>query len=266
MRTLVIAEIGINHNGSIDIGRKIVDAAYTAGVQAVKFQTYRPNLRFNKGNPFISVFEDNHLDFEQEIKLWRHAADMGLKVMTTPFDLPSVDDCRAAPLDGVKIASFETTNLSLVRAVASLHKPTYFSTGQNTIKEVENVIKAINKYHNDIIPMHCISSYPMKDTDANLAVLSRLQTDLGRNIGFSDHSEGHITSGLAVAMGAVCIEKHFTIDNNLAGPDHSFSMNPATMKQLVDHITLVETIIGDNWMGVRSCEQQIHDIARRVTE
>ncbi|WND03338.1 N-acetylneuraminate synthase family protein [Temperatibacter marinus] len=265
MKTLLIAEIGINHNGSFDMGRRIIDSAYDCGVQAVKFQTYRPELRFNSDNPFIETFEKYHLPFDQELNLWRHAQDKGLKVMTTPFDLPSVEDCRSEHLNGVKIASFETTNLELVRGVASLQLPTYFSTGQNTLNEVKTVIATIQSYHNDIIPMHCISSYPMANKDANLAVIKKLQTELKRDIGYSDHSVGYKVSGLAVAMGATCIEKHFTIDNSLEGPDHSFSMNPDSMRELVDHITLTEEIIGDHWMGVRHCEQQIHDIARRVS-
>jgi len=265
MKTLVIAEIGINHNGSFDIGRRIVDSAHEAGVQAVKFQTYRPELRFDAGNPFIEIFEEYHLDFEQEAMLWRHARERGLKVLTTPFDLPSVEDCRTQPLDGVKIASFETTNLELARAVATLKKPTYFSTGQNSMDEVLAVIAAIRLQHDDITPMHCISSYPMKAEDSNLSVIARLRSELERPVGFSDHSEGHFVAGLAVALGAVCIEKHFTIDNDMEGPDHSFSMTPKSMKALVDHVKLIETVLGDSWMGVRECEQQIFKIARRET-
>lgn len=265
MRTFVIAEIGINHNGSIDIGRRIIDAAHDAGVQAVKFQTYRPELRFDEGNPFVPIFEEYHLGFDQEAKLWEHAAEKGLKVLTTPFDLPSVEDCRSVPLDGVKIASFETTNLALVRSVATLKIPTYFSTGQNSMEEVKTVIDIVGEQHDDITPMHCISSYPMEPTDANLNVLPRMQKELKRDIGFSDHSQGHLVAGLAVALGAVCVEKHFTIDNTLAGPDHSFSMNPKSMRELVDHVSLVEIIMGDSWMGVRECEQQIHELARRET-
>jgi len=265
MKTLIIAEIGINHNGSTEIGQGIIDGAHEAGVQAVKFQTYRPDLRFEEGNPFISIFEQNHLPFEEEVKLWRYAAERGLKVLTTPFDKPSVEDCRTAPLDGVKIASFETTNLELVRSVATLKKPTYFSTGQNTMDEVKAVIAAIREQHDDITPMHCISSYPMKIEDANLSVISRMQDELRMPIGFSDHSEGHLAAGLAVAMGVTCIEKHFTIDNDLEGPDHAMSMTPKTMKTLVDHVALVETMMGDDWMGVRPCEEQIYKVARRET-
>lgn len=265
MRTLIVAEIGINHNGSIDTGRRIVDAAHTCGCGAVKFQTYEPTLRFKRNSPFIPIFQKYHLPFEEEALLWRYAADMGLKVITTPFDKHSVENCRAEKLDGVKIASFETTNLELVRAVSSLNLPTYVATGQNTMEEVKATVSAIEEVHEDVIPMHCISSYPMDPKDANLRVINRMREELGRPIGFSDHSPGHIVAGLAVAMGAICVEKHFTIDNTLEGPDHSFSMNPVSMKSLVNHILTVEEMLGDEWMGTRECEAFINRFARRVS-
>ena len=112
MKTTIIAEIGINHNGDINLAKKIIDAAKDSGVDGVKFQTYEPNLRFKKNNPFIKIFKNFHIKIEEEIKLWDYAKRLKLKVLTTPFDGPSVENCRKFPLDGVKIASFETTNLN----------------------------------------------------------------------------------------------------------------------------------------------------------
>jgi len=267
MKTSIIAEIGINHNGSVELGKKIIDSAFNSGVNAVKFQTYIPDLRFNKGSAFIDIFKKYHLNIDEEVRLWEYAKNLGLHVLTTPFDLVSVDNCKNEFLDGLKIASFETTNKKLVRGVASLGLPTYFSTGQNSIEEVDSVISILKEHGVDkIIPMHCISSYPMKENDANLNVIKKLQDHTNMNIGFSDHSEGHKVAGYAVAMGAICIEKHFTIDNNLEGPDHSFSMNPKSMAKLVNHIKEVETILGSEWMGVREGEKFINTVARRVSD
>ena len=184
--------------------------------------------------------------------------------MTTPFDIPSVENCRKFPLDGVKIASFETTNLKLVNHVGSLGLKTFFATGQNSIEEVENVFKILNNKAKDIIPMHCISSYPMRVEDANMLVINKLKNK-SKDVGFSDHSQGHLLAGIAVAMGIKYIEKHFTIDNKLKGPDHSFSMNPESMKKLVKHVKLVESSMGSEWMGVRESEKFIFENCRRTT-
>ena len=264
MKTTIIAEIGINHNGDINLAKKIIDAAKDSGVDGVKFQTYEPNLRFKKNNPFIKTFKNFHIKFEEEIKLWDYAKKLKLKVLTTPFDGPSVENCRKFPLDGVKIASFETTNLKLVNQVGSLGLKTFFATGQNSLEEVGNVFKILNNKAKDIIPMHCISSYPMRIEDANMLVINKLKTK-SKDVGFSDHSQGHLLAGIAVAMGIKYIEKHFTLDNKLNGPDHSFSMNPESMKKLVEHVKLVESSMGSEWMGVRESEKFIFENCRRTT-
>lgn len=268
MKTKIIAEIGINHNGDLSLGFDLIDSAYKCGVTAVKFQTYSPELRFNAGNPFIDVFKKYSLTFDEEFKLWEYAKSKKLEVITTPFDKKAVSFCRENNiLDGLKIASFETTNQRLVRDVASLHLPVYFSTGQNSIEEVKNVVSILQMSDiQKIIPMHCISSYPMKVSDANLSVINRLKNEFNLEVGFSDHSRGHFVSGLAVAMGCICIEKHFTLDNNLDGPDHSFSLNPSDLKKLVEHINEVEIALGSDWMGVRDCEKLIKNIARRESK
>ena len=194
---------------------------------------------------------------------------IGLEVLTTPFDNLAVNFCLEKKnfLSGIKIASFETTNKKLVREVSSLNLPTYFSTGQNTIEEVISVVKILEASGVKLItPMHCISSYPMEVKDANLNVIKKLQNRIGKNIGFSDHSEGHEVAGYAVAMGAVCIEKHFTIDKNMDGPDHGFSLNPNELQDLVKHIKFIETLLGTDWMGVRKSEEYINKLARRTVD
>ena len=264
MNTTIIAEIGINHNGDVNLAKKIIDAAKNSGVDGIKFQTYEPNLRFKKDNPFIKIFKDSHIKFDDEIELWDYAKKKKLKVLTTPFDSPSVENCKKFPLDGVKIASFETTNLKLVNHIGDLGLKTFFATGQNSFQEVKNVIKILKNKAKNIIPMHCISSYPMKVEDANLLVINKLKQE-NTEVGFSDHSEGHLLAGLAVAMGVKYIEKHFTLDNTLEGPDHSFSMNPKKMKKLVEHVRLVENSMGSPWMGVRESEKFIFDNCRRIS-
>ena len=267
-KPLIIAELGINHNGSIKIGKKLILSAKRSGVNIVKFQTYIPELRFGRSHKFFNIFKKYHLKFEEELILWKYAKEIGLRVMTSPFDLESVMFCKDNKklLDGVKIASFETTNLELVRQIASLKLKTFFSTGQNKLSEVRKTINVIKYFHNDIIPMHCISSYPAKDQDSNLIVIEHLKNKLNREIGFSDHSLGSKISILASCMGISYIEKHFTLDNTMLGPDHKFSMNPKSMKDLVEGINNLKTIMGTNWMGVRPCEKLIYSTVRRVSK
>jgi sialic acid synthase SpsE len=267
MKTKIIAEIGINHNGNINYGYKLIDQVKLAGAQAVKFQTYDSNSRFNKGNPFVDIFKKFNLPREDELKLWRYAKSIDLELITTPFDESSLKFCREniELLDGVKIASFETANKALVRGVADLKLKTYFSTGQNTLSEVKNVMNILKKKTNSIIPMHCISSYPMRDDDSNLRVIEKLKKELNLEIGFSDHSEGFKIAGYAVLMGAICIEKHFTLDKKMEGPDHGFSLSPLELQGLVNHIKFIESVMGSDWMGIRDCEKKISSLAKRIT-
>lgn len=264
----VIAELGINHNGSIKIGKKLILNAKKSGVNAVKFQTYIPELRFGTKHKFFEIFKKYHLKFEDELVLWKYAKHVGLDVMTSPFDPESVDFCKVNKklLSGIKIASFETTNLKLVRLVSSLKLKTFFSTGQNNLSEIQKTIKNINKYHNKIVPMHCISSYPTRNHDSNLIVIKFLQNKLKREIGFSDHSLGSRISIYASCLGISHIEKHFTINNKMNGPDHKFSMNPITMSELIKGIKDLELIMGSPWMGVRPYEKLIYSEVRRVSK
>lgn len=264
----VIAELGINHNGNLKLGKKLIYSAFKSGANAVKFQTYVPELRFGKTHKFYKIFKKFYLNFEDELKLWRYAKDLGLEIFTSPFDNISVENCRKnlKLLAGVKIASFETTNLELVRNIASLKIKTLFSTGQNNFSEVKKTINTIKRYHNKIIPMHCISSYPTSDEDSNLIIINYLQKNLKYDIGFSDHSIGHQIAIYASCMGVKYIEKHFTTDNKLEGPDHKFSMNPKSMSRLIEDLNKLNLIMGNSWMGVRKCETSIFKNVRRVSK
>lgn len=262
---IIIAELGINHNGQVSIGKELIDAAVESGVNIVKFQTYITEKRFNPGNPFVGIFKKMELSREDEAELWDYARSREIGVMSSPFDPESAAFCAEMKVDGFKIASFETTNKSLLRSVLEHKLPMLVSCGQNTEREVDGVVELIQSYDCPYALLHCISSYPMKDSDANLAVIPKMLKKYNCPIGFSDHSEGARIAGYAVAAGARIIEKHFTIDNSMEGPDHAMSANPSVMTNTVRFVREMESIMGTSKMEIRPCEKTIFDMCRRET-
>jgi len=263
----VIVELGINHNGDVALGKDLIAAAAEAGANGVKFQTYRTEKRFAPGNPLIDVFKRMELSRDEEAQLWEyaHSRPEGLMVLSTPFDPESAAFCIEMKADGLKVASFETTNRNLLRTVAQYRLPVIVSCGQNTQDEVDSVVALLRQYNCPYALLHCISSYPMKDEDANLAVIPAMLHHYKCPIGFSDHSLGSHIAGYAVAAGACIIEKHFTLDKNLEGPDHAMSATPAELTELIRHVREVEQLMGSPALEVRPCERFIHENCRRVT-
>lgn len=263
----IIAEIGINHNGSVELGKQLIDAAADAGASGVKFQTYTTELRFSPENPFYDTFQEMELSIAEEKELWdyAHVIDDFL-VFSTPFDPDSASLCKELGADALKIASFETTNKELVRSVADQGLPVIASTGQNRANEVQELVEILNAGSPQYMLLHCISSYPMEEKDANLSVIYTLRERFECPVGFSDHSLGHDVAGYAVAAGACLIEKHFTIDKELEGPDHEMSVTPDGMAELVDEVRRVEQIMGEPELRVREPEEWIFENARRESE
>lgn len=264
--TLVIAELGINHNGDPGRAREMVSAAFAAGADGVKFQTYRAQTRFAPGNPFVEVFARYELSREEEQALWewtreRHPDGV---VLSTPFDKESADFLVRMDTDAMKIASFEAVNLELVRHVARSHRPVIFSTGTLSEDEVRRAAAVIVEHGGEPIPLHCISSYPTALEDAQVAVVSRLIALFGR-AGYSDHTEGVGAAPYAVAAGACLVEKHFTLDRTLEGPDHAMSITPECLAELVAQIRQVESIRGSDRLGPRACERFVYENCRRVS-
>jgi N,N'-diacetyllegionaminate synthase len=265
---LIIAELGINHNGDVSTAKALIDAAAESGVNVVKFQTYITEKRFRPDNPFVETFKAMELSFDEEAELWEYARSRpeGLAVMSTPFDADSAAFCAEMKADGLKVASFETTNKELLRCVAGYRLPTIVSCGQNSQEEVDDVVALLCGYNCPHSLLHCISSYPMDDEDANLAVIPAMASRYKCPIGFSDHSLGVRVAGYAVAAGACVIEKHFTLNKDMQGPDHAMSMTPGGMVEMVRNIREVEALLGSSDVGTRSCEQFIFENCRRVTD
>jgi N,N'-diacetyllegionaminate synthase len=274
-RVFVIAEIGLNHNGSVGEARKLIDAAAEAGADAVKFQSFRVDRLLVSSRDRYAQQTDGEestyqmlrryeLSWEDQEKLKRHADERGVLFMSTPFDEESADflDSLGVPL--FKIASSDITHVPLLRHVASKDKPILLSTGMSFLSEVADAIWNLKSAGaKEILLMHCVSSYPASPKDMNLRALQTLQSYFELSVGLSDHSEGILLSLVAVALGAVVIEKHFTLDKTAAGPDHKSSIDPAELKQLVKSLQEVEASLGDGRKRPANTEEESRLFGRR---
>ncbi len=264
--TMIIMEIGANHNGSLELGKELIQAAYENGADGVKFQTYKTEKRFAPDNPFIEDFKKFEFSHEQEKQLWNFARSMSddFIVMSTPFDDESTIFCKEMNSDALKIASFEVSNLPLVTEVAKAGLPVVFSVGTCSFNEIDAVVRICREQNVDFLPLHCISSYPTPIDKANLRAIHSLSKRYQCLVGFSDHTTDSKAAELAVAAGACFIEKHFTLDQSLEGPDHSFSITPQILKELVQRIRNVEEVMGTGEVGPKEVEKFIIDNCKRV--
>lgn len=259
--TIIIAEAGVNHNGSIDIARQLIDAAADAGVDYVKFQTFKAkNLvskdlkkadyqKTNTGN------DDSQYDMLKKLELSNDEHDIlieycktkGVKFFSTAFDLESLQYLKSIGLELVKIPSGEITNLPYLELAARLFNKVILSTGMATMAEIKEAIAIFEKggiTKNNITILHCNSEYPTPMQDVNLKAMLHIASEMGTSIGYSDHTLGIEVPIAAVALGASVIEKHFTIDRTLPGPDHKASLNPGDLKSMASAIRNIEKAIG----------------------
>lgn len=261
--SLVIAEVGVNHNGSIERGLKLIESAANAGADVVKFQTYKANQIVTKKAP---RYWDEKLNNDTKIgtqhdtfskldsmgiegfkKFKEKCEELNVIFTSTPFNLPDVDLLEEIGVDVYKISSSDITYLQLLKYVASKGKPMIVSTGCATIGEIEKAVDIIKTEGNsDIILQHCILQYPCDDENANLLKMQKIQEvfpDIP--VGYSDHTFGITIPAMSVAMGAVSVEKHFTIDNKLPdSPDHKLSANPKDLNKMVEMIRTIEKAKG----------------------
>lgn len=246
----IIAEMSGNHNQSLERAFKIVDAAAEAGAHAVKLQTYTADtmtLDLDEGEFFISdpkslwsgtslykLYEEAHTPWDWQKAIFERAAQRGLICLSTPFDATSVDFLEELNAPCYKIASFENTDLPLIRRVAATGKPVIISTGMATIAELDETVRAAREAGcKDLILLQCTSTYPATPENTNLLTIPHMRELFGTEIGLSDHTMGVGVSVASVALGATVIEKHFTLDRADGGVDSTFSMEPAEMTQLV---------------------------------
>lgn len=277
---IIIAEAGVNHNGSLELAKKLVDEAKRAGADYVKFQTSTPEkvisffaeqAEYQKNN---TGTQESQLDMVRKIMLSleefrplkEYCDKVGIKFMSTPFDLDAIDLLASFGMDYMKVPSGEITNLPYLRKIAKLRMPVILSTGMSRIGEVEDAINILiygGMKREDIILLHCNTEYPTPYEDVNLKAMLTLRDTFGVRVGYSDHTKGIEVPIAAVAMGAEVIEKHFTLDHNLPGPDHVASLEPKELKAMVDSIRNIEKAIGSGLKVVSSSEEKNIKIARK---
>lgn len=260
----IIAEAGVNHNGDPALAFQLVDAACKTKVDAVKFQTFKAEKLVTKKASQYAMLKGLELSYAafREIKVYCEKRD--ILFLSTPFDEESADFLEELGVKIFKIPSGELTNLPFLSYVASKKKPMIVSTGMATMEEVRDAVQAIQQAGNkQLILLHCVSSYPTDPRDANLKAMATMQRELQIPVGFSDHTMGIEVALAAVALGAKVIEKHFTLDRNLPGPDHQASLEPLELKALVEGIRKVEKALGHGRKEPVLSELEVAKVARK---
>ena len=275
---LIIAEIGVNHNGDINLAKKMIDAAKSSGADVVKFQTFKAEKLVSKDTPKVKYQfnstspEESHYDmlkklelsYEDHFKLKEYCKKINIVFISTPYDIESAKFLLDLDVGYFKTASADLIDLPLHQWIAKTRKPSIISVGMSTIEEIQNTVDIYNENMNkDIVLLHCVSNYPCSDASINLNVMNNLKNTFMLPIGYSDHSLGNEASILSIGKGACVIEKHFTIDKNLPGPDHQASSNPIEFKNLVNSIRRAEKILGSPEKKVQEEELEMAKISRK---
>ena len=281
-RVVIIAEAGVNHNGDIDKAKRLIDKAVEANVDYIKFQTFKTELCISKNavkadyqientqnssESQLEMVKKLELSFEQFIELEKYCQQKGIKFLSTGFDTDSLNFLAGLGVKIAKIPSGEITNLPYLRQVASLFPEVIISTGMATITEIKDAVKVLtdNGVSKDkITVLHCNTEYPTPMEDVNLKAMLHIQRELGVPVGYSDHTLGIEVPIAAVALGATVIEKHFTLDKTLPGPDHKASLEPDELKAMVSAIRNIEKAIdGSGLKEVSKSEEKNKPIARK---
>ena len=279
MKTLIIAEAGVNHNGNLAVARRLIDVAADAGADLVKFQTFSADrlviasaekAEYQKaaggGESQHAMLRRLELTREMHEALIEHCKSRGIEFFSTPFDRESVDLLADLGLDCFKIASGEITNLPLLRHVGRRGGRVILSTGMASLAEVRAALAALEAAgtpRDRITVLHCNTEYPTPMADVNLRAMLTMRDELGVAIGYSDHTAGIEVAIAAVALGASVIEKHFTLDRNLPGPDHKASIEPAELKAMVAAIRNIEKAMGDGVKRASVSETKNMAVARK---
>jgi N,N'-diacetyllegionaminate synthase len=277
--TIVIAEIGVNHNGSIDLAKELIQHAHAAGADYAKFQTFKSEGLASLAAPLASyqqassshdsqqdLLKQLELSYGDFLELEQFASKSGIGFLTTAHELQSAEFVLSMNLDYVKVASGDVTNLPFLERVARAGQPVLLSTGMASFDEVEAALVILTTdglSRRDVTVLQCTTEYPAPASEANLLAMVAMGEKLGVPIGYSDHTLGHITTIAAVALGASVIEKHFTLDKKLPGPDHSASLEPHEFKAMVEAIRTVEASLGDGVKSTQPSEAQNKDIVRK---
>lgn len=278
MKVYIIAEVGVNHNGNIDIAKKMVDEAVQCGVDCIKFQTFiaeqlvskntekaeyqKKQTKFNESQ--YEMLKRLELSFEDFKTLKEYCDLKKIDFMSTAFDFESIEFLESLNIHIWKIPSGEITNLPYLIKVAKLNKPVILSTGMSTMEEIKNAFNILKKNGiGEVTILHCTTEYPTPFKDVNLKSMVTIKDQLNVKVGYSDHTKGIEVPIAAVALGASIIEKHFTLDRNMEGPDHKASLEPDELKMMVDSIRNIEKSLGDGIKRVAESEKKNIEIARK---
>lgn len=274
----VIAEAGVNHNGSLARALEMVDVAARAGADAIKFQVFEtdklasvdaPLAEYQMANaPGLTSQQDLlrglELNFEQHARIHDYCHEVGIQYLATPFDPWSLQFLERIGVEAYKVSSGDLTNYPFLSSVAELSKPMIVSTGMATLDEVGKAVSTVlSAGNNKLILLHCVSEYPALSSHANLLAMRTMAGRFGVIIGFSDHTLGETVCLAAVAMGAKVVEKHFTLDKSLPGPDHQASLEPAMLKTLVEKIREIESAFGTGEKLPTASEIQVAKVVRK---
>ena len=277
-KVFIIAEAGVNHNGNVGNAKKLIDVACAAGVDAVKFQTFQTDKLVcknakkaeyqkkttNKEESQADMLKKLELSRAEHLELAEYCHKKNIIFLSTPFDETSVDLLIELNMPVFKIPSGEITNYPYLKKIGQLRKKVILSTGMSTLEEVEDAIDVLKKNGtNDIVLLHCNTQYPTPMQDVNLKAMVTMREKFGCKVGYSDHTLGIEIPIAAVALGATVIEKHFTLDNEMEGPDHKASLNPDELKDMVRAIRNLEKALGDGKKKVMESESENRTIVRK---
>lgn len=277
-RVCIIAEAGVNHNGSLENAKKMIKAAKFAGADYVKFQTfvakdlvskYAEKAEYQKKSTGVeesqlSMLEKLSLTYDDFEVLKKYSEEHGIGFISTPFDLESIDFLLQLDMDFWKVPSGEITNLPYLEKIGKTGKRVILSTGMSTIDEIEEAVAILEKNGaSDVELLHCNTQYPTPFEDVNLNAMLDIKEKLGKKVGYSDHTMGIEVPIAAVAMGAEIIEKHFTLGRNMDGPDHKASLEPDELKAMVEAIRNIEKALGDKEKRVTESEKNNIIVARK---
>ena len=284
--TFIIAEAGVNHNGSEKLALELINAASQSGADAIKFQTFNTKKlvsiyaetadyqkkNTNESNQF-SMLNKLELSKETHIKIFEKCQELNIEFLSTPFDIESAVFLVNLGMKKIKIPSGEITNLSFIKELASFNLPIILSTGMSSIDEVKDAVSTIKKMREIknfshpldemLTILHCTSNYPTKYEDVNLKAIQTLEEKFSMPVGYSDHTLGIDVASLAVVMGAKIIEKHFTLDKSMLGPDHKASLNPEELCLMIKKIKETEVCLGDGIKEAQKNEIPIKELVRR---